>query len=353
MILATEHYNIVIESQLSHLAHAVAFNKYSSIHVLVDHNTAIHCMPALIDALPSELRFEEIIISAGESHKSLESCKLIWRSLLDQKADRHSLLINLGGGVIGDMGGFCASTYMRGIDFIQLPSTLLSQVDASVGGKLAVDFLKNKNIIGVFNDPILVFIYPDFLKTLPTRELTSGFAEVIKHAIIKDVELWHTLNREVKDLSSDKIIWSELILHAIQTKHEVVSVDPFESGLRKILNFGHSIGHAIESESMDSSEALTHGEAIAVGMICESFISNRKDMLAAEQLEEIKDYILLHFPKVKLPDSTQVIHRMLTDKKNRQSQKLISCPDKIGNCLYDIPVSDSEVKESLEYYNSL
>ena len=184
-------YTIFFDKAADRLQSLLDELSYTSLFVLVDENTKRDCLPLLSDTLPEDTKYIEI--ESGELQKNIQTCERIWQSLLEQGADRHSILFNLGGGVIGDMGGFCAATYMRGIRFVQVPTTLLSQVDASVGSKLGVDFRQAKNMVGLFQDPFAVIIDPGFLKTLPLAELRSGYAEVIKHALIKDDALWRQL----------------------------------------------------------------------------------------------------------------------------------------------------------------
>ncbi|MEQ8926380.1 MAG: 3-dehydroquinate synthase family protein, partial [Fulvivirga sp.] len=250
----------------------------SKVAVLVDENTHEHCLPHL-----GIKDFVLIRINSGEVHKNLATCQFIWETLTDHGFDRQGLLLNLGGGVIGDMGGFCASTYKRGIRFVNIPTTLLAQVDASVGGKLGIDFNRFKNHIGIFAEPEAVIIDPFFLETLPANELRSGFAEVIKHHLIRDLDGWKQLSQS----KMETLNWLEVIKHSVEIKNDIVIKDPKESGVRKILNFGHTIGHALESHYLNSDEPLLHGEAIALGMICESHISYQKNMISKEMLKEI------------------------------------------------------------------
>src|SRR5690606_4851713 len=220
----------------------------------------------------------------------------IWKMMLDFDADRNSVMINLGGGVVTDMGGFAASTFKRGIDFIQMPTTLLAQVDASVGGKTGIDMDSVKNIIGTFTLPQAVFIHVGFLKTLDQRQLVSGYAEMVKHAFIFDSDYYGQL--KAFDVNHP----SEAMIHrSVQIKNEVVTADPKEAGLRKILNFGHTIGHAIETWSLDNDGSpLLHGEAIAVGMICEAFLSRRHNGLSEAALNEVVSHLRAVFPAYNL-----------------------------------------------------
>lgn len=325
----------------------LADNRYSSVAVLVDDNTERECYPMIETLLP---RHKVIRVPAGEEHKNLATCTFIWQKLTDNNLDRHSLLLILGGGVLGDMGGFCGATYKRGIEFIILPTTLLAQVDASVGGKLGIDFQDLKNHIGLFQEPRATLIATDFLKTLPNRELRSGFAEIIKHCLISDLAMWNTIR--VKDLAHQN--WPKLVEHSVAFKQSVVERDPRESGLRKILNFGHTVGHAIESYYLRNENRLFHGEAIAVGMICESFLAHKMGMLSSHNLDEIVDFLKSVYSKVELPrDLKSILNLLNQDKKSRENKILMALPEGIGNARWDVEISEDEVKSSFAYYNSL
>ncbi|GAA4847233.1 3-dehydroquinate synthase [Algivirga pacifica] len=323
--------------------------RYTKVAVIVDENTVTHCYPKIKQWLPEHTVIQ---IQSGEENKTIETCTKIWQALTDARFDRKSFVLNLGGGVIGDMGGFCASTYKRGIDFWQMPTTLLSQVDASVGGKLGVDFGKLKNHIGIFRVPDHVVICPDFLETLPQNELRSGYAEVIKHGLIANKEEW-------QDLSSKSLLeqdWEGVIQRSVAIKKNVVENDPTEKGLRKILNFGHTIGHAIESYLLDiSGRKLLHGEAIAIGMICEAYLSVKKAGLPESELDSIQDYILKVYGKVELTDADipHLQDYMLQDKKNEGEKINCSLLEATGDCGFDYVVSWDEAKESIAYYMSL
>ena len=225
----------------------ITTGNFSSIFVIVDDNTLKYCLPLFEEKVNASFRV--ICIQDGEQHKNIDTCMFIWNKMIELGADRHSLCINLGGGVIGDMGGFVACTFMRGMPFTQVPTTLLSQVDASVGGKLGIDYNDYKNLIGIIQNPGAVFMYTDFLKTLPYRQLLSGFAEIIKHGLIRDKQAFERLTK-VESLSN--IDWEELIHESVLIKQKVTEEDPYERGLRKILNFGHTLGHAIESNALSN-----------------------------------------------------------------------------------------------------
>lgn len=322
--------------------------KYSNIVVLVDEHTREACLP-FFPTLAKEAHI--ISIKSGEEEKTLQTCVRIWTEMTALGLDRKAVFINLGGGVIGDMGGFCASTYKRGIDFIQIPTTLLSQVDASVGGKLGIDFEHYKNHIGVFNEPQAVIICSNFLKTLDPRELRSGFAEVIKHALIADAEAWTIL----KNKSLHDQVWDEVIPHSVTIKYKITTEDPLEKGLRKVLNFGHTLGHAVESYFLEKGNRILHGEAIAIGMIVESFIAVEKDFISKPELEEIQNYLLSIYGHVAIPVNAldEIISLTIQDKKNEQGQVLFSLLEKVGTANFNISIGSELMKKSLTYYNTL
>ncbi|MEM6643669.1 MAG: 3-dehydroquinate synthase [Bacteroidota bacterium] len=321
------------------VAHVFKVFRPDKVGILVDENTKQYCL-AQLDVEPTLI----IEIESGEINKNLDTCERIWLQMTEAGFSRKSLLINLGGGVIGDMGGFCAATYKRGIAFINVPTTLLAQVDASVGGKLGVDFHKLKNHIGVFKEPEAVIVDPGFLQTLPKRELYSGFAEVIKHALIYDVDHWNYL----KQTSPENLDWEKIILRSIEIKHKVVSEDPMESGLRKILNFGHTLGHALESYWLPTEHRLLHGEAVALGMILESHLSMQKEFIPREDYVEIRTYIesLYQLPK-DLPELIDLKILLSQDKKNNNGNVNFSLLQRIGSGNYDIIANEDEISEAL------
>ncbi|MDB4534144.1 3-dehydroquinate synthase [Vicingaceae bacterium] len=321
------------------------------VFVLVDENTLEHCVTKIITQNELLHNAEILEIDSGEENKTLEVCYQLWKTLADYKADRKSLLINLGGGVITDMGGFIASTYKRGIDFINIPTTLLSQIDASVGGKTGVDFEGLKNVIGVFNEPKGVFIYPDFLKTLDKRQMLSGYAEALKHALIKDAAYW----LELKDgMLSDSENWMNLITRSVIIKNDIVLNDPLEKGGRKLLNFGHTIGHAIESFSLDHDQyPLCHGEAIAVGMVCESYISYKSNKMTKSDLDEISSTLKSFYKSYDIVESNyhSYIELMGNDKKNEGGGINFTLLSKIGEGNINKEIESDLILESLNYYN--
>ena len=322
------------------------------IFILVDEHTMQHCIPELIIQIEGLQKAEIIEINSGEENKSLDICYQIWKTLSDYKADRQSLLINVGGGVISDMGGFIASTFKRGIDFINVPTTLLSQIDASVGGKVGVDFEGLKNMIGCFNEPKGVFIYPNFLKTLDKRQVLSGYAEALKHGLIKDKKYWLELK---KGMLSDAKNWLKLITTSIHIKNQLVLVDPTEKNQRKMLNFGHTIGHALETYSLNNDESLYHGEAVAIGLICESYISSKIMGLPENELKEISTTIFNLYATYKFEDADfhQLIELMKKDKKNKKQAINFTLISEIGKAHIDNEVTVEIILDALNYYNSL
>jgi 3-dehydroquinate synthase len=321
-------------------------NSYTKIFVLADTKTKKYCYKAIKNILD---KHEIEVIKDGESQKNINTCVSIWDKMTKAKLDRHALVINLGGGVIGDMGGFCASTYKRGIDFIQIPTTLLSQVDASVGGKLGIDFESFKNHIGVFKMPKLVIIDPNFLKTLPNSELRSGFAEIIKHCLIRDAAMWEVI-RKIDFEDQD---WPTLISHSVQIKEKITQEDPTEQNVRKILNFGHTLGHAVETFYLGTKKHLLHGEAIAIGMICEAFLAFRKKLITSKQLNQIEEFIFAIYGKVEISttDHEAIIKLTLQDKKNKGNKVRFSLLNGIGDCAFDVIITKSEMEAALNYYS--
>ncbi|WP_231490954.1 3-dehydroquinate synthase [Pedobacter sp. Leaf170] len=349
--LTSAGHSLYFESNLDALRALLESNKYSKVFVLADENTSEICLPVFQSMMDDFADFDLIETSAGEENKNIDFCIGIWKTLLDFEADRKSLMINLGGGVITDMGGFIASTFKRGIDFVNVPTTLLSQVDASVGGKTGIDIDNVKNMVGTFTLPQMVFIETEFLKTLPQRELLSGFAEMIKHGLIYDKAYYEKLK------TTDYLTPSaEDIYRSVEIKNEVVKIDPHEKNLRKILNFGHTIGHAVESYSLENDEnPLTHGEAIAIGFVCEAALSIKNSGLTKEELKDISEYMRSLYPKyhIKKESFETLLELMKSDKKNEDGNILFSLLETTGKCTFNCRVSTADILSSLDYYNSL
>ncbi|MEJ2162674.1 MAG: 3-dehydroquinate synthase [Robiginitalea sp.] len=322
---------------------------FSKVFILTDSNTEIHCLPIFRKHFKLGPPENAFCIPAGENYKNIDTCLQVWKQLSEQGADRQSLLINLGGGVVTDLGGFVASTYQRGISFINVPTTLLAMVDASVGGKTGVDLGPLKNQIGVINNPGLVLIQPGYLDTLDSRQLRSGFAEMLKHGLICDRAYWTSL----KGLDSPEQA-PAYIHESVDLKNQVVLEDPLEGGLRKILNFGHTLGHAIESYFLDTAdrEPLLHGEAIAAGMILEAFLSVEQSGLAPDECEEIKNVLFEFFPKVSFSyaERESIIELLRYDKKNTGGIVRFSLLETIGKACINQEVSAEQLDAAFDYY---
>lgn len=351
-IIELDDYSIFLGDMWEDLNIFIKEGLYSQYFVLVDENTLQYCLPHFLNNTDDDMVFEVIVIPPGEQYKNIETCQHIWSELMRLNADRKSLVINLGGGVIGDMGGFCASTYKRGIDFIQVPTTLLSQVDSSIGGKLGIDFENVKNSIGVFQNPKAVFINTYFLRTLPMAEIRSGMAEMLKHGLIGNHEHWEALTI-IENI--EHVDWESYISVSLRVKRYIVESDPFEKNIRKALNFGHTIGHAIETLFLESPTPLRHGEAIAIGMICETFLSHKKIKLPELQLFDIIDLFKKVYPKVVIPEEnfSTLIEWMRNDKKNENNKINFTLINSIGDGWINQTCTEEEIIESLEFYNQL
>lgn len=321
---------------------------WTNTYILCDENTRADCLPAFLDNVPSLEDANLLILDPGEEYKTLEICDSLWSSLLDTGADRKSLLINLGGGVITDMGGFVASTFKRGIDFIHVPTTLLGQVDAAIGGKTGINLEYSKNQVGTFAHPLFTFIDSQFLRTLPEREFMSGIGEVIKYGLIEDKALFELL----KDQQSLIANLNRIIKSSTDIKNQYVTTDFKEEGDRKKLNFGHTVGHAIESYYMGE---VLHGEAIGAGMICESYISFKKGMITEQELNEVNEMAFSFFDKIELEEKMiePIMNEMKADKKNVNGKLNFTLLSGIGTSEINHFIEDELAKECLNYYFNL
>lgn len=349
---AVVHFNTNVYSELNTY---IKQRNPSKIFILVDTNTHDLCLPQFMANLESgEISTEVMEIPEGEDHKTIDICMAVWEAMSQYNADRQSLLINLGGGVVTDLGGFVASTYMRGIDYINVPTSLLAMVDASVGGKTGVDLGVLKNQVGVISEGAMILIDISFLGTLPQNQMISGFAEMLKHGLITDKKYWTTLtNLQDLDISDlDQLIYDSVII-----KNNIVAEDPREKGLRKTLNFGHTLGHAIESYFLenDAKKTLLHGEAIAIGMILEAYLSTKVCGLSSDDLSEISDSILKTFSKIQFEekDYEYILELMKHDKKNSHGVIKFVLLEAIGKSKIDKEVSNEIILEAFKYYNTL
>lgn len=316
---------------------------YSSLYFLVDENTHLHCLPILFEQLEGFDSVDLIEIEAGEASKSIETCTQIWQTLYEYGADRKSLIINIGGGVITDIGGFIASTFMRGIDFIQVPTSLLGMVDAAIGGKTGIDLQHIKNAVGSFATPQAILIDPIFLETLPERERKAGLAEMLKHGLIADKAHYDFLVQQLQE-DANWIPSEKEIIDSIRIKEKIVRADPMEKGLRKVLNFGHTIGHALESHAMEKGLDLIHGEAVILGMLAEIDLSVKYAGLDAETAVQIQSDLCSIYPKLdtKIPPVQELLPWLLKDKKKAGTSLNFSLLKKLGEACYDqaVPLDD-------------
>ena len=294
-----------------------------------------------------------IEIESGEANKTIDTCVGVWNALTELEADRKALLINLGGGVVTDLGGFVASTFRRGIHYINVPTTLLAMVDASIGGKTGVDLEGLKNQIGLINFSKMVLIDTSFLKTLAQKEMRSGLAEMLKHGLIKDELYWNEMS--VINIDTTKAI-DRLIYESVLIKKEIVENDPTEKGIRKSLNFGHTLGHAIESYFLENpnKSALLHGEAIAIGMVLAIYISNKLVGFPSKKMENVKSTILNLYKKVdfETADYKQIIDLLKFDKKNSHGNINFVLLEDVGIPKMDITVKNELILEAFSYYKS-
>lgn len=342
----------ILDQDFTALNEYISQIKPSQIFILCDENTHQYCAPILLGNLTTNIPIEILEIEAGEEMKTIETAINLWEILTEYEADRKALIINLGGGVITDLGGFVASTYKRGIDFIHLPTSLLSMCDASIGGKTGIDHLFHKNIVGTFANPKGIFIYPKFLETLPFIELRSGFAEMLKHGLIADKTHWEALSN-LENLNIENI--APYIETSMKIKEKVVNLDFQEEHIRKTLNFGHTIGHAIESLFLATQNIIPHGEAVALGMICETYISHLQGLTNENTANNIISKIQKFYPKldISLFDNQQIINLMQNDKKNQNGTINFSLLSEIGLGNYNQKCSTENIIKALDFYRNL
>lgn len=344
------HFNTNTYKQLNlHLSEG----DYSKIFILVDSNTHQYCLPKLMGNLTTNILIEIIEIEAGEQFKTIDTCVGVWNALSELGADRKSLIINLGGGVVTDLGGFVACTFKRGITYINIPTSLLAMVDASVGGKTGVDLGALKNQIGVINTGEMVLIDTAFLDTLPQNELKSGLAEMLKHGLIYDRTYWNQFT-DLSKLTLNDL--DALIYESVKIKQTIVTKDPLEIGMRKHLNFGHTLGHAIESYflSNPNKDHLLHGEAIAIGMILECYISAELLQFSKDDLKQITSVINSIYSHVTIntSDYDAIIELLKYDKKNTHGNINFVLLEAIGQPKNDCLVDNTLIVKAFEYYKN-
>jgi 3-dehydroquinate synthase len=348
VIKAPGHFITIGNESLASLCVYLAKMRHSSYYILCDENTHQHCVAELVIACPVLSQAMIIEIESGENFKSVESCMQIWQTLLENGADRKTLLINLGGGIVSDIGGFCASVFKRGIPFVNVPTSMLAMADASVGGKTGVNFHHFKNLVGTFAQPSAVFIHPQFLRTLSPRETLNGMAEIYKVALVADRDLWAHLTK-AREPNPNKII-----MRSVNCKNKIVKKDPHDAGLRQILNFGHTIGHAIESHALEREVTLLHGEAVVIGMIVESHLALQLTFISEKTLLEIVGVLQSKFnPEEVHVSFGALLTYMRHDKKASQGEYVFSLIDGIGSCKFNIAVSEEQIKKAFAFYKAL
>ena len=347
--IISDSYSILFKQNgFDKLSNHLKNENYSKIFIHVDNNTKQYCLHVFLNKIQIE-NYELIESCNGEENKNIESCLKLWKIISDKQGDRNSLIINLGGGVVSDMGGFIASTYKRGIDYINVPTTLLSMVDASVGGKTGIDFGTLKNQIGTFYDPKMVVIDNEFLNTLEKNEISSGYAEIFKHSLIYDQPTYNLL------ISNDTPFYDlKTIYNSIITKNKIVLIDKKEQKERKSLNYGHTLGHAIESYFLNSEHKLLHGEAVSIGIVLASFLSYKLFNFSIDHVNSIKKHINCIYKKIEISESQigSIIDLLIHDKKNSHGKINFILLKEIAEPVYDIQVKKELIKESFKYYLS-
>ncbi len=324
------------------------FSRFSKLFIITDDTVAPLYLEKLQNNLPTIV--ENIILPSGEKSKDIQTLQKIWQAMIDAKLDRKSLVINLGGGVIGDIGGFAASTYMRGIAFINIPTTILSQIDESVGGKTMISFHGIKNVVGTFYQPSAVIIDITTLNTLPPRQLLNGFAEVIKHGLILDKNYFELVtSKNPKEFNESELI--EIISRSNEIKADVVQKDEKESGYRKLVNFGHTVGHAVEAISLETDKPLLHGEAVSIGMVAENQIAVAKGLLSETDAQQIKVALKYTELPVDIPHykPEEILQKMQLDKKNADGKINFTLLKTIGEAVIDQTATEEFIKKALNF----
>ncbi len=333
----------------------------SSVFVLVDENTLKHCYPLVKTRLPKKHTI--VNIKSGEKNKTLNTCEKIWQQLTKVNADRKTLLVNLGGGVLSDVGGFAAGCYKRGIKYVNIPTTLLAMVDASVGAKTGVDFNGFKNQIGLFCEPEAVFIYTDFLKTLSYRHLKAGIAEVIKHYLIANRKAYIELSNQLtlkptgeKQPNIRELNWTSLVKQNVAIKQQIVAKDKFERADRKALNFGHTIGHAVETFYLNRGDGVLHGEAVAIGLLCEAQICVSLGTIPRNEFMNI--FILwasvfAEHKQIAKKDIPAIVKLIAQDKKNSHGKNQFTLLNNVGRYTVNNFVELKHIKDALTYYSEI
>jgi len=354
MIDSKVHSNIIFSQQIvTDLRKIVLKYPAGKVFLLTDQKAAGYCLP-LIQSVLDEFSIQQIAIPSGEENKNIQSVGLVWDFLSNNGADRKSLLINIGGGMLTDLGGFAASTFKRGLDFVNIPTTLLAQVDASLGGKTGFNFNGLKNEIGVFMEPNSVIINTNFLKTIDHENFLSGYAEMLKHGLIKSREHWDELLAfDMENIDYNAL--QEIIAHSVAVKEWHVLNDLTEQNIRKALNFGHTIGHAFESYAMKTGRPILHGYAVVYGMIAELYLSVKQSGLGNDELNTISSWLIAKYGKFEIEESDfEALYQLMThDKKNEGKRINFTLIPEIGKVEINVDCSKELIVEALEYYKKI
>lgn len=344
---------IITNNATEELENIISESKNDKFFILTDSNTnknclnMLHCSELIANA-------HIITIKADDTNKNIESTAHVWKELSDNGCTRHSCLINIGGGMVTDLGGFAASTFKRGIDFINIPTTLLSMVDASVGGKTGINFNGLKNEIGVFNDAKAVIIDTAFLKTLDQHNICSGYAEMLKHSLLKDYKMWvQHINFNLYSPDFDPLL--NMIKESVEVKERIVSEDPHESGIRKALNLGHTAGHAFESYAMHTNKPILHGYAVAYGIICELYLSHALQGFPLDKMRQTVNFIKENYGRMNITcDDYECLYSLMKhDKKNTGNEINFTLLKDVGDIKINQTVSKELILESLDFYREI
>jgi len=322
--------------------------------IIMDDNTHDHCYPVLLDLCPKAAAGRKIIIPPGDKNKTYNSLSHLTEEMTKMGADRGSLVVNLGGGMICDVGGLAASLFKRGVGFINIPTTLLAMVDASIGGKVGINQNNYKNQVGLFTQPQGVLVSPHFLKSLDNVMLVEGLIEACKHGLVYDQKYWVELTEQFPgSLSTESPYLENAIIKSVQIKHEIVTKDFKEAGVRKVLNFGHTIGHALEKLALDNSvQPISHGQAVAIGIVCEAYLSRLKTGLSEKSLAEIANFFMPLFKPYAISEKEKShLHDcILQDKKTLGGKTHFTLISSIGNAKINQAVTKNEILDAVAYY---
>ena len=340
---------VISENLTQALTTAVAECEHDRTFILVDETTERCCLP-LVSGMDCVEGAQTIVIGATDTHKTLDSLAHVWEELGKGGGTRHSLLINIGGGMVTDLGGFAASTFKRGINYINIPTTLLAMVDASVGGKTGINFRGLKNEIGVFSNASTVILDTAFLKTLDTKNILSGYAEMLKHGLINDEKMWAELINE--ELCVSHSSFKKMLAESVAVKQRIVTEDPTEQGIRKALNLGHTAGHAFESFALSNNAPILHGYAVAYGLICELYLSAIKTGFPSEKMHQTVRFIKEHYGKMSITcdDYPTLLELMTHDKKNVAGTINFTLLGGIGDIRINQTATKEDIYEALDFY---